>query len=459
MFSSITKPDIAANPWGKLKVACTRCLLPASLATLTSISAAATEITFAIDVYCNDIVDGPRLVIPSWYIIGSGNYDETAAGNNYNVRWALEDKSTGKIWGGSFGGQETAVIDGLKTVLSDPLPIRLAVGSYRIRVWFQGDLTGDSLPVSLIRYSRTTTGQFAVETTDGFLAGSDGRFTAIASFSTGNGTYTLPGGYGLVGTLINQTKPTIVVVGDSISIAGGTNGQIAVNSGAWTMFQESWIAQGLRRSGFYGLKNTAWNCWWLSRGGGWAQHIASLQGAEFRRQFIGLGDVAVLAVGLNDANNGRTSSQIIADLTTIITRCAEYGVAVIGCPLTPATTTTDGHTTASNQTASAASPVIQAVNLWWRDGTAAAVARSVGANFLGLWDGASKVTVNSSNELTATGDRWYAPSGNCIVYTSESPAVHPLGGTDTNSYATSGHTYMAAGVDTSLLTASAIRRV
>ena len=440
-----------SDPWAGLKIASTRGMVPQTSATLTSISAAATEISFGVDVYVNQTVDNPRILVPSWYIPSSGTYDETTMGNNLNYRFALEDKATGKVWGFTFGGQETVYVNGLANILSDANQIRLASGSYRIRPWVQGDVTGDSIPVSQIRYSRTTTGQFAVETVDGILAGSDGRYSAIGSFTTGlNGTLTYPGGFGLVGHIVDQTEPTLVVIGDSISVAGGTGGAVAINSGAWTMFQESWINIGLRRTGFYGLKNTKYNVLWCSRGGVWAKDVASNQGAAYRRQLFGLADIAVIALGINDANNSRTSAQIIADLTTIIQHCASMGVAIIGCTLTPLTTSSDSYVTASNQAATAASPVIQAVNLWWRDGTAAAVTRAAGGTFLGIWDGASKVTVNSSNVLDPTADRWYAPSGNAIVEVST--GVHPMGGSDATSYVSSGHTYMSAGVDTSMLT-------
>ena len=267
---------------------------------------------------------------------------------------AFED-AAGNVYAATFNGQRSVVLPGGGSVLSDPLPINVAVSDV---VWVRVYISAGTA------YSNRGTGLSSV---GGFTAATD--LTASGAGAVG-ATFAI-GGFDamcIVGTPTSTNKPrSVAVQGDSLAVGIG-DGPYAGNE-------------------FGYLPQVAVNPYYC--GGGYLQRALSghagsiieaqtgdsvnnfLTGvAHFRRDALTrFTKYAVVEYGRNDVSAGRTAVQVQTDLLKQATRNIARGIiGNVIVTLTPISTSTDNWATIENQTAHATEAIRVAHNAWVRAG-------------------------------------------------------------------------------------------
>jgi hypothetical protein len=154
--------------------------------------------------------------------------------------------------------------------------------------------------------------------------------------------------------------------------------------------RSNWISLACQAAGFPFIH--------MGRGGDYLYQWASYPGAPLRRRSVARAEMAILALGANDAP-GAGSAGMIAYATTILQGMTEMGCACAVATVTPhpSSVNSDGFTTTGNQTlVPVTNTAIQGFNTWVRAGSGgyaafpcvdvAAVVESGGsASPTGLW--------------------------------------------------------------------------
>lgn len=254
--------------------------------------------------------------------------------NDITVKASCED-SAGNIYPLFFNGQPTVVIKPGAFVLSDKLGIQVQSGDY---IW--------------TRTFATVVGQYSIgevvqQAGEGFIAGD----------FTGGGLVTVQLGYAYVPLAIyGQTispKDCVAIVGDSI-----TKGNAVTNP------YNSAIVNGFGPP--FGNVNPHVDLG-LS-GNSLAASILRVNTNLMWRLLDGC-SIVLCQLGINDFPGGNVNT-MIANATSLYTYWRSLGLKVWQTTLTPKTTSTDGWTTAINQTVTGPEPTRLAFNAWIRNGGA-----------------------------------------------------------------------------------------
>lgn len=283
-------------------------------------------------VACADL----QLVYPAGWVLNSGGavaeISTTATLPSLKASVELPDGSIHPVF---FRGARTVTVDPWAQVVSDPIGVELAAGDVIYVRSFAGATTGTQYTMGTASYGPGIT----VSGTIGFSNSLDETDSGTTFTSDLTKNYWSPI---VCGQPLGDPTPTVVVVGDSITVGQGS----ANNSFGW------WK---------YGLNNTL-PAFAYARAGILAQGIA----AAHKRGFPLMQGLthAFVMLGANDA--GRTFDAIQADLLTIWTALAGRGLKVYGATITPTTTTTDAWATLANQTAKSGEAVRVQINDWIR---------------------------------------------------------------------------------------------
>lgn len=291
--------------------------------------------------------------------LGFGNWKTTSLvdtdpGTSVTFSAAFEDTG-GVTYQATFGGQTSVTLPGGGLILSDPLPLDVAVG--------------DTIYVRVYISSGTA---YSNRYVNGFL-GSGGGFTATTNLTaSGAGTVTTAAAamwmpMCIVGTPTASGRPkSVVIQGDSIAV--GLYDGVFSSSDSGLIAGAPWWGGGgyLMRalSGSAGIVQEAVS------GDGMNNFVAG--SGHFRRgSLTKFGRYAVITYGRNDLNGGRTQAQIEADILTQATRNITRGlIGSVVTTITPYTNSTDRWSTTTNQSlvSSSINTIRVAHNTWVRGG-------------------------------------------------------------------------------------------
>lgn len=250
----------------------------------------------------------------------ANSYDnEVATPNDITIRVGLETATA--TYPVFFDGQRSVTIGGGGFVISDPIAIDLAAGSY---IWTRTYLTvanaTDDWPQQRFRLFD------AGERTERGLGLADMSLTG----TIGTGTVT---GYGpmAIGATIPNGAAQVILMGDSI------------------MFGQGDVTDGSQ----YGFGSRALN--------GINPYLKVARAGEQASQFAGTGklirgsvalsaDYAICNYGINDLVASASVATLQASLVSVWTALANSGVRVYQCTITPKTSSTDAWATTANQT-------------------------------------------------------------------------------------------------------------
>jgi hypothetical protein len=256
----------------------------------------------------------------------------------------------------SFNGARGVTIEPGCWALSDPIAVDVTAGQL---LYTRTNVTvasaGMKWPTSLYTYAGDQ---------EGSTAGSD-------TSDSGTIATTSARGYGPVAVLgiPDSGKPvTVGGMGDSIMFGSG-------DSGFPNGLGYATRALTGANIGFMNLaKNTEQ-----------AAQVASSPGYKYRRNLMAACTHILEAYGRNDWGNAFTLAQVQANRIYLWTSAARRGIKVTAATNFPATTSTDGWTTAGNQTVVAGESVRTALNDWIRDGAPmlAGVAVATGSSAAG----------------------------------------------------------------------------
>ncbi len=273
--------------------------------------------------------------------IGSGT-------GTYGITCSLE-YPTGTLTSFTCNGTGSFTMTGTTTARFDSLPVNIPAGTqYAIRTcynaspnqvnfsqnvavynstsgWWHLD---SSLPV--VDFTKTTAGQPGDSSPGYFMSGPDHIIATVAPSPAGS-------------------VPSILIIGDSISIGVGDGGYSG-NSGTGNgLFYRSLAPQ----FSFYD--------WGIG-----GMYLSTQASATFP-DAASYCNYAISELGVNDIyGHGDSLATLQGHYITLWTRLRNMGVAVYQTTITPETSSTDGWTTLTNQTISGSEPTREALNAWIR---------------------------------------------------------------------------------------------
>jgi hypothetical protein len=256
----------------------------------------------------------------------------------------------------SFNGSRSVVIEPGCWAVSDPVPVDVTAGQL---LYTRTNVTvasaGQKWPVSLYTYAGEQ---------EGSVAGSD-------TSDSGTIPTVSARGFGPVAVLgiPDRGKPaTVAGLGDSIMFGSGDSGYPNGLGYATRALMDANI-------GFMNLaKNTEQ-----------AAQVASIPGFKYRRNLLVSCTHVMEAYGRNDWGNAASLATLQANKIYLWNAAAKRGIKVTTATNFPATTSTDGWTSAGGQTVVAGESVRVALNNWIRDGAPMlnGVAVATGSNATG----------------------------------------------------------------------------
>jgi lysophospholipase L1-like esterase len=229
----------------------------------------------------------------------------------------------------------------------------------------------------------------------------------------------------------DYSHPSVLMLGDSIGAGMGIVQAASVYGQLYANLFDGAFADGA----FAGTMNA-------SIGG--AHLYKLLNGAEkswLRFRLLPYADDVLCQYGINDLADSQTWQQLAASQLTLAQMAKSAGARFYLFTLLPQTSSTDGWTTAANQTTRAAEAARLNYNAWVRAGALASAGTPVlsggapSSNVNGYFDADAVVEANAANVLTIGGGMWRAA-------TSAAYSGQVLSGTPTTtSLAVSGAAY------------------
>ncbi|ELB87336.1 hypothetical protein Rwratislav_40360 [Rhodococcus wratislaviensis IFP 2016] len=334
------------------------------------------------------------------------------------VTAALEYKSTSGVATENgirvpayFGGQKVGELAPGAILMSDPIPFDAVAGT-QLFVRTNMQTNGSSLGVPTGMSLQGGTGVGGVNNGEGYVSYAAIRNGTIGT-STASTSQTYPGPVAILG-YVNGYVPTAGIFGDSIQ-AGTGDGGYGRNDGGYLV-----RAPTAQPGTSYSFPTTPVVPFFrLARGGESLNQFltqASALGAvptysHVRNKMSSLVSTVLFAYGTNDL--GGTLATLKTQYIQAANSFLRKGKYFVGCTLLPRTTSTDGWSTAANQTVTAVESDRAAFNTWLRDGTFASA--TVNPAGCAIFDGAAAVEVNSSGVLTLNGGRWKPASGSVVA--------------------------------------------
>jgi lysophospholipase L1-like esterase len=295
--------------------------------------------------WARDDIRSLQIVLPNWYV--NASMVETNGGGIGTWTASIEYPA-GTFTQVTFSGSASGTVAAGANLVSDAVAVTIPSGAkFWTRLW-------QSAPGKMLwtnQYCGDGSAQMAYSTTLGGCPDLTMGGTA-ATVTAAENAMMLP-----VAIIAQTCKPSIGIVGDSISVgkgdigdAGGLQGYLSrafggraalVNVGVSSDTLVNFIASGTKRRA---LVND------------YCSHV-------------------IVEYGSNDVTNARTAAQILADTITVLGYFPTKRTAV--CTLTPRVTSTDAFVTEVNQTVLASEAVRVVVNAQRRNGLAAATTLGV----------------------------------------------------------------------------------
>jgi lysophospholipase L1-like esterase len=292
----------------------------------------------------------PILVFTNWGVGGAsgGEYVPSPTGT---MTLTASVSQSSNFYQATKNGSASFTVASNATLFTDPVSCEIASGTPLFVRWFMQMGAGNKWP----RGYQCFSGVRADNITEG-TALTDLTMGGAMSFSSG-------ADYGISGLLgITQTpKLAIACIGDSIMWGQGDDATgLATPTSLTGDGNGNW--GWLQRAAF----NSNVPCLVLARSGDQAS-LNLAPNCKKRRLLTGpsgpIVDWVVLMLGVNDATNGQTYTQLKTNLTSIITALHNHGVKVCLCTISPRTTSTDSWATTANQTMSASHGLSDPPNL------------------------------------------------------------------------------------------------
>lgn len=328
-----------------------------------------------------------RVAYCNYYL--AGGTEENAPANSFTIKAAIWDSSGNGPFVLSFGGRRTATLEPYGRVLSDPVAVDARAGSrYYIHTYVDNTPSFNAIPIGFYTSASLTEGYKAGDNADintGFQASNTNVFGPAA----------------VIGSPADgRPRVSLAIFGDSI-LAG---------TGEATNYTGNGFGVRFATANNFGVV-------WGSRSGETVYSMATFPYQRTIRLSLMSGCNYLLSdFGTNDVGNGRTLSQIQADLLTFWGACSRHGLRVVHSTITPRTKSTDSWATVANQyfyenstsggSLHAQEDVRKGLNSWLRDTSASGAIQQSGGTLWGVADTAAAVEVNSGNVLTPNGGYW-----------------------------------------------------
>jgi lysophospholipase L1-like esterase len=286
-----------------------------------------------------------RLVYGNFYYNSATSSREDPNTNNITVKAAIED-SGGVIHPVHFNGARQVTVGMGAFVVSDPLHIEVPAGDWIRSRTYMTVSAGEYVPL----WSKPFTTHGAGE--KNLTTPADAVDTAYASWGASDSNITC-GPIAIIGENDGMAGPSVMIVGDSI--ANGTQDYDLVNSNGDSVY--GWPRRVLGKE--CAFVQTAYT--------GDRLEYTTPNAAHRMRAFLAAFCTHVLiALGVNDVSAGATLAQLQSRYTTLCGIFKLRGCQIIGCTITPKTTTTDAWRTTANQTPDPGDGVRVQFNNWLR---------------------------------------------------------------------------------------------
>lgn len=262
-----------------------------------------------------------RVVLPfGWVSTATTGAADAVMANSTPTKVALQVGST--TYPVTFGGNRTPTCDVGGRLISDPIGGVWAKGTQVITRILNTNIAGTQYPVT-----KPPVGPGAVIT--GINRWSKNTDSVDSTAAGTSGTIDTAWGASLLGRPLSAAPFSLGAIGDSITDGTGDTG-------------------GTGYSWFTRATNATVPSFRFAKAGMYAQGVAAA--AFYSLPMMAGCTHAVVMLGVNDLIGGRTSAQVIADLTLIYRALAGSGVKPIGATITPRTSSTDSWATTGGQT-------------------------------------------------------------------------------------------------------------
>jgi hypothetical protein len=286
-----------------------------------------------------------------------------------SVEYPAGDTPTRAYW---RGNDVLALGEGGISPLSDPVPVFIPAGA---TFWVR---TATTIPASggVVPVTYTTSNNINI---DGYIEGSDA--TASGTF---NADYSSRFGPSNIFGDVPAPTPIVLAIGDSILWGQGPN-------------YGSWLTRACQSVGRFGYMNQAMPGEYFSVFGDVSTcAIGYLQPAA-------LATHAIIALGTNDILSGASAAMIQWYAQLAAAYFASFGLPVYLCTIAPCgVSSTDGFTTAANQTVNSTDSVRQSLNTAIRSNYAA-------------WGYSGILDISTALEDPANPGKWLVGSGGAAL--------------------------------------------
>lgn len=295
--------------------------------TTTAGQTKATAATYRYQIYCTASCSQLRLLF--------GNSVQEAVGPNDIVVKASVEDTDGNRWLVYFNGARTATVQPGGFVLSDPVGLSVAKGSF---VWIRTYVTGATIWLGNVRQN---TGEGTANTDE---------------VDSGTGADTLALGYGYSPYVIYGEVPAntrcYAIIGDSVA-----RGLLA--AGASTGYDNGHMIRAMGTNYGKDVPHVQ-----VAKNGETALTFSTPGNRKFRTGLLEGCTDAIICHGVNDLAAGAAALQ--TRITNIATSLQTAGINVWLATLSPVTTSSDGWTTTGNQTVGANEAARITHNTWVR---------------------------------------------------------------------------------------------
>ncbi len=282
-------------------------------------------------------IAAPRLMFTHFGVAGSST-DEYLANPSGTLTLRAAITANGVTKQATFGGAIECALNPGGVAVTDPLPIDIAASAAISVRYFISTASGN-------KWSRgqqifTGLGDACNEA----VGGSDQTLSGTITNTNGAG-YAYSGLLGLTAS----PQLSLALLSDSI---GQGQGDDATGVATWG----SSTGNGQGYWGWFGRACYGATIPFLQLSRAGDQASFNQPPYSYRKNMLNvlssgpIVDWVFVALGTNDATNGRTYTQLKADLTAIVADYQRRGVKVCICSITPKTTSTDSWATVANQT-------------------------------------------------------------------------------------------------------------
>ena len=306
--------------WGNLSpytgLVATRCLAPTSLNTTNK------QLMSRSPHYARTAITSLQIVIPNWYVLPSGAHGETGSGADASVKASIEYPAN-TFTQILFSAAATGTVPNGGQLISDTTTVSIPDGAlFWVRIFWDGgvggvlsiahDLSGTGLPGAGLELAVSG---LTDKTMSGTVTAADNEFSPVA----------------IIGT---TTRPSVVIVGDSIALGDSTKESTGDASGDFGIVARSIGPQ-------YAYAQYAQN-------GDQAEDIVASH--TNREALFAYASHLVSEYGSNDLfTNSASAATVLGLQQTIWGWMSARGGQAYQTTITPRTTSTDSWATTGNQ--------------------------------------------------------------------------------------------------------------